>query len=102
MKHLRNSLRLVPLVALLISCAHTPVSSPTVCPALPSPPKSEACTLTEAPPQVPDAQITDYGRPGDPDCGESFEVCLSRKTAKHYLDLINYAEAVWARCQSKN
>lgn len=94
MKRLNCLVILVLLAVSPISCGNVPSRN------FPSEIPTERCTLTEAPPEV-EAVDADYAKPGEPGCGEQFEVCLTRKTAKHYLQLLNYTEEAWAKCRGK-
>lgn len=83
---------------LVTSCA-TNSSKP---PELPKAPEPQACTLEEKPPLPDDLSMEDYGIGGqDEGCDAKYEVCLTIKSAKHYLDIQNYADEAYSKCKRK-
>ncbi len=85
---------------LLISCGpETPRPKPPVDPN----PLDLVCVLEEqeAPPELQNGSAADYGKPGEPGCGEQWEVCLSKKSAAHYVALQQWADEIFAKCKRK-
>lgn len=74
----------------------------TLPPLSPNPPPivepKPVCALSELPPTLADPQPVDLAGP-DQGCPDTFEICLTRKSAKWLLNLKAWSETVTVRCQ---
>lgn len=68
---------------------------------IPKSPDPQACTLKKEPPRLVAPTPEDLAKPGDPGCGETYELCMSKKGARYFLELIDYAEEAWIHCKER-